>query len=216
MIENGSGLNLCRYIEEKSKDIPVIVYTARSLTFEQEHELKRYSDSIILKTANSHERLIDEIRMFLHKVREDKKGVQSVKDKLMESHSKELKGKKILIVDDDAKNVFVLAAALERLEIEVVNAHNGKEAIEKLRNEKFDLVLMDIMMPVMDGYEAIKIIKEDEGLKNIPIIALTAKALKGDKEKALKTGADDYISKPVDYDILVRLINAWINKKAET
>lgn len=215
MLKNGNGLNICKFINEQNIEIPVIVYPARSLNFEQEQELRKYSDSIILKTASSQERLMDEVRMFLHKVMDYKKSVPALKDKLIEEQSRELTGKKILIVDDDAKNVFVLAAALEKLEVEIGNAHNGQEAIDKLKQERYDLVLMDIMMPVMDGYEAIRQMKANDRMNRIPIIALTAKALKGDKEKALEAGADDYISKPVDYNILIRLVHAWINKRAE-
>lgn len=117
-----------------------------------------------------------------------------------------------MIVDDDIKNVFVLTSALENLGASIYDAQNGREALELLNHIKADLVLMDIMMPVMDGYQAIKEIRKDLRYKDLPIIALTAKALKDDKEKCLEAGANDYITKPIDYDALLHLIQAWIVK----
>jgi CheY-like chemotaxis protein/signal transduction histidine kinase len=211
MLENGNGVNICRYIQENGSKIPVIVYTAKNLDAEQELEIRKYADSIILKTPNSYERLKEEMSAFLNKLGESGKETRIKGDKLMVHHYEGLKGRRILVADDDAKNIFVMAAALENIGMEVGTAHNGKEAILRLTTERFDIVLMDIMMPVMDGYEAIRIIKNDETMRKIPIIAITAKALKGDKEKALEAGADDYISKPVDYDVLITILNAWID-----
>jgi CheY-like chemotaxis protein len=216
MLENGNGANICRYIQENKSGIPVIVHTAKNLDNEQELEIRKYADSIILKTPNSYERLKEEMSAFLNKLGESGKETRITGDKLLDHHCEGLKGRRILVADDDAKNIFVMAAALENIGMEVGTAHNGREAIQKLTAEEFDIVLMDIMMPVMDGYEAIRIIKNNETLKKIPVIAITAKALKGDKEKALEAGADDYISKPVDYDVLITILNAWIdNVEAE-
>lgn len=211
MLEKGNGISICRYIQEKGIKIPVIIHTAKSLDYMQELEIKKYADSIILKTPNSHERLKDEMSAFLNKLGDSKKETRITGDKMLDSHCVGLEGRHILVADDDAKNIFVMAAALENIGMEVGTAHNGKEALQRLKTESYDLVLMDIMMPVMDGYEAMRIIKSDEKLKGIPVIAITAKALKGDKEKAMEAGADDYISKPVDYDVLIRILNAWIN-----
>ena len=133
-------------------------------------------------------------------------------NKLENIKSDGIRNKNILIVDDDPKNIFVLAAALEDFGGKIIQAENGVDALEKIETEKVDLILMDIMMPVMDGYECISIIRTMDRYKDIPIIALTAKALKGDREKCIEVGANDYISKPVDYDVLINLISAWINK----
>jgi len=133
--------------------------------------------------------------------------------KVKKEYALNLDGKTIMIVDDDHRNVFVLAAALEDYGANIIAAENGKMALELLRTNKVDLILMDIMMPVMDGYETIRAIKGDKELKGIPVIAVTAKSLKSDKEKCIEAGADDYISKPVDYDVLIRLIKAWTAKE---
>ncbi|MDW8801174.1 response regulator [Clostridium sp. A1-XYC3] len=196
-----------------NKEIPIIAYTDKELEVDEERKVKRYFDSVILKTFNSDERLIDEITLFLHKVRKNNKENGYLVSRTDREYALNLKGKKILIVDDDPRNIFVLASALEDFEGEVLDAENGKIAIEKLKKNNVDLILMDIMMPVMDGYEAIKTIRKDEKLKDIPIIALTAKSLKEDRAKCIEVGADDYISKPVDYDIFIRLVKAWISKK---
>ncbi|KJF27664.1 hypothetical protein TZ02_07190 [Clostridium aceticum] len=132
--------------------------------------------------------------------------------KTNKDHSLHLQGKKIMIVDDDPKNIFVLAAALEDYGGEILEAYDGEAALEKLKEEKVDLVLMDIMMPNMDGFQTIEAIRQDEVLKDIPIIAITAKSLKGDREKCIEVGANDYISKPVNYETLIQLVKAWINK----
>jgi CheY-like chemotaxis protein len=126
---------------------------------------------------------------------------------------KRLAGKTILVVDDDIKNVFVLSTALEEHGAKVIDAQNGQAALNLLQEKGIDLVLMDIMMPVMDGYTAMKKIRENDQLKQLPLIALTAKALKEDREKCIAAGADDYLAKPVDYDMLIGLVEAWCQKK---
>ena len=179
---------------------------------EQEKEIKLYADSIIIKTTNSFERLLDELTLILHKVNSEKEYKNIITSKINKDSALNLENKKILIVDDDARNIFVLAAALEEYGAEIIEAENGKVALEKLENEVCDLILMDIMMPVMNGYEAIKAIRSTDAIKHIPIIATTAKSLKGDREKCMEAGANDYISKPIDYDVLITLVKAWINK----
>ncbi|MCX7920888.1 MAG: response regulator [Clostridia bacterium] len=211
-LKQGDGFGICRFIGEKGIDIPVIIYTAKELAVDQEKEIKRYADSVIIKTANSDERLLDEVTLFLHEVRTNEKDRHYMLPRTNKEYSLSLKGKKILIVDDDPRNIFVLAAALENHGADIIEAENGKAALEKLNEQKADLVLMDIMMPVMDGYEAIRAIRNKAEISDIPIIALTAKTLKGDREKCIEAGANDYISKPVDYDVLIRLVKAWINK----
>jgi CheY-like chemotaxis protein len=126
---------------------------------------------------------------------------------------KRLTGKTVMVVDDDIKNVFVMSTALEEHGATVIDAQNGKEALDILQNKPVDLILMDIMMPVMDGYTAMRKIREDENLKSLPVIALTAKALKEDREKCIAAGANDYLAKPVDYDMLIGLAEAWCQKK---
>ncbi len=132
----------------------------------------------------------------------------------MPNNGRSLEEKQILVVDDDTRNLYVLTASLEQNGAKVVQALNGHKAIELLKREKIDLVFMDIMMPKMNGYEAIKAIRSDMTLKNLPIIALTAKALKEDRQKCLDAGADDYLSKPVDYEVLVNMAHAWIEKRS--
>jgi CheY-like chemotaxis protein len=179
---------------------------------EQEKEIMLYADSIIIKTTNSFERLLDELTLILHKVNSDKEYKNIITSKINKDSALNLENKKILIVDDDPRNIFVLAAALEEYGAEIIEAENGKVALEILENEVCDLILMDIMMPVMNGYETIKAIRSNDSIKHVQIIATTAKSLKGDREKCMEAGANDYISKPIDYDVLITLVKAWINK----
>ena len=215
-LKESSGYEICRYIKEHNITLPVIIYTGRDLTEEEERELRQYTDSIIIKTAKSYERLSDEAALFLHQMyhgEAERLTTKPVPLKPLKNRGS-LEGKKILIVDDDVKNVFVLASAIENHGAIVIDAKNGQVALEKIHQEEdIDLVLMDIMMPVMDGYTAIRQIRKDDKFKHLPIIALTAKALKGDRQKCIQAGADDYLSKPVDYDGLIRLAKAWIEKE---
>ena len=214
-LKDGNGYDICRYIKERHVKLPVIIYTGRELTEEQERELRKYTDSIIIKTAKSYERLSDETALFLHQMYhgEHETAPRHAAPRPLETQGS-LVGKKILIVDDDVKNVFVLASALENHGATVVDAKNGQAAIDRLHQESdINIVLMDVMMPVMDGYTAMRLIRKDEQLKHLPIIALTAKALKEDRQKCIQAGADDYLSKPVDYDGLIRLVKAWIEKE---
>jgi PAS domain S-box-containing protein len=190
----------------------IIIHTARELSSEEIRKLRRFSDSIVIKGIKSDERLIDEVSLFLYQVSNKlPKKVKSIADDNHKSHG--FKGKKILIVDDDIRNVFAMAQILEEHEIEILEAENGELAIEILKaNKEIDLVLMDVMMPVMDGYEAMKIIRKTPGIENIPIITLTAKAMKEDFQKAIDCGANDFISKPVDVDKLMSLLKIWLFK----
>jgi signal transduction histidine kinase/DNA-binding response OmpR family regulator len=211
-LASGNGTNICKFMDNKKYETPVIVYTGKDLTIEQEKEIKKYADSIIIKTANSDDRLLDEVTLFLHKIKKNNPKPHYLISKTNKQHALTLKNKKILIVDDDTRNIFVLASALEDFGAEIVEAENGKLALELLEQHQIDLVLMDIMMPVMDGFQAIKEIRNNKTNSNVPIIAITAKSLKDDKDKCIAAGANDYISKPVDYDTLVRLVKAWISK----
>jgi len=196
----------------KNLGIPVIIYTGIEIGKDQEKEIKSYNGIIIIKTKNSYERLLDELTLILHNVKYEDDYKSIISSKINKDRALNLDNKKILIVDDDPRNIFVLAAALEEYGAEIIEAENGKVALEKLENEAVDLILMDIMMPVMNGYEAIKSIRNTDEIKNIPIIATTAKSLKGDSEKCMEAGANDYIAKPIDYDVLITLVKAWINK----
>ncbi len=193
--------------------IPVVVYTSHELTEDENRHLKKYANSIVLKGAHSFERLLDETTLFLHQV--DTNFNDFKKDMLKKVHGDNniLKGKTILIVDDDMRNVFALSSLLESYDLNVEVGKNGKVGIEKLKaNKNIDLVLMDIMMPEMDGYEAMRRIRKDKKYKDLPIIALTAKALKDDREKCLAAGANEYLSKPVEKDKLISLLRVWLYK----
>ncbi len=191
--------------------IPVIIHTGRELTHEDEKRLHHYAESIIIKGAKSPERLLNEVTLFLHLVEtsldpDKQRMIRSALDK-----EAMLDGKKILIVDDDMRNIFSLSSALAEKNIVIFEAENGTEALKRLNEfPDIDLVLMDIMMPEMDGYEAMRRIRSDRRFQDLPIIALTAKAMKGDREECLKAGASDYIPKPVDISKLFSLLRVWL------
>ncbi|PRA27571.1 response regulator [Pseudomonas poae] len=192
---------------------PVIVYTGRNLTRDEEAELRRYSRSIIIKGARSPERLLDEVTLFLHKVESQLSHDRQKMLKTARSRDKVFEGRKILLVDDDVRNIFALTSALEHKGAVVVIGRNGREAIDKLNEvEDIDLVLMDVMMPEMDGYEATALIRQDPRWKKLPIIAVTAKAMKDDQERCLAAGSNDYLAKPIDLDRLFSLIRVWLPK----
>ena len=193
--------------------MPVIVYTGKALTRREETKLKKFSDAIVVKDASSPERLLDETSLFLHRI--ERKLPQDKRRMLEQLHSADdvFKGTKILIVDDDVRNVFALTSVLEASGMEVLYAENGNDGIDCLRsNPDVDLVLMDIMMPELDGYQTIRAIRDEEQFEQLPIISLTAKAMKGDREKSIASGASDYITKPVDTDQLLSLMRVWLYK----
>ncbi|MCY1403498.1 Sensor histidine kinase RcsC [compost metagenome] len=190
---------------------PVIVYTGRNMTREEEAELLKYSHSIIIKGARSPERLLDEVTLFLHKVESRLSQERQKMLKTARSRDKAFEGRKILLVDDDVRNIFALTSALEHKGAIVEIGRNGREAIEKLNAvEDIDLVLMDVMMPEMDGYEATRLIRLDPRWRKLPIIAVTAKAMKDDQERCLQAGANDYLAKPIDLDRLFSLVRVWL------
>ncbi|KQO33525.1 two-component system sensor histidine kinase/response regulator [Pseudomonas sp. Leaf83] len=192
---------------------PVIVYTGRNLTRDEEAELLKYSRSIIFKGARSPERLLDEVTLFLHKVEAELSSEHQKMLKTARSRDKLFEGRRLLLVDDDVRNIFALSSALEQKGASVEVARNGHEALAKLReHEDIDLVLMDVMMPEMDGYEATRQIRLEERWKNLPIIAVTAKAMKDDQERCRQVGANDYLAKPIDLDRLFSLIRVWMPK----
>ncbi len=199
--------------DDRYSSIPVIVYTGKELTRREETKLKKFSDAIVVKDASSPERLLDETSLFLHRV--ERKLPREKRRMLEQLHSADevFRGKKILIVDDDVRNVFALTSVLEASGMEVVYAENGRDGIETLKSEPgVDLVLMDIMMPELDGYETIQAVRRMDEFKQLPIISLTAKAMKGDREKSIASGASDYITKPVDTDQLLSLMRVWLYK----
>ncbi|WP_130905585.1 MULTISPECIES: response regulator [unclassified Pseudomonas] len=192
---------------------PVIVYTGRNLTRDEEAELRKYSRSIIIKGARSPERLLDEVTLFLHKVESRLSHERQKMLKTARSRDKVFEGRKVLLVDDDVRNIFALTSALEHKGAVVVIGRNGREAIERLNEvEDIDLVLMDVMMPEMDGFEATIEIRKDPRWRKLPIIAVTAKAMKDDQERCLQAGANDYLAKPIDLDRLFSLIRVWLPK----
>ncbi|MBO9661262.1 MAG: response regulator [Chitinophagaceae bacterium] len=210
-----TGFDLLEKIKdtETLKRIPIIVYTGKDLTREENMQLMKYANTVVLKTANSHERLLDETMLFLHRVESRlPKEKQTIIRKLHRT-DEVLVGKRILVVDDDIRNIYSLTNVLEEEGMTCVVADNGKRAIEELREHPdVDLVLMDIMMPEMDGFEATRAIRNIQEFEKLPIIALTAKAIKGDREKCLDAGMSDYISKPVNIDQLLSLMRVWLYK----
>jgi CheY-like chemotaxis protein len=210
-----SGFELIEKIryELNLTDLPIVVYTGRDLTPKEAQQLNKLAEAVIVKDVSSIDRLLDETALFLHRVEanmpEDKRR------RIENIHNNEwtLANKKVLIVDDDIRNIFALTSFLERHKMEVLYAENGKDAIEYLKNTPgIDAVLMDVMMPGMDGYEAMRIIRKNKRFKSLPIIAVTAKAMKGDREKCIEAGASDYITKPVDVEQLISLLRVWLYK----
>jgi CheY-like chemotaxis protein len=192
---------------------PVIVYTGRNLTRDEEAELLRYSHSIIIKGARSPERLLDEVMLFLHKVETELSGEHRRMLRTARNRDKGLEGRRILVVDDDVRNIFALTSALEHKGAVIEVARNGREALDKLAAvADIDLVLMDLMMPEMDGYTAMREIRKNPAWQKLPVIAVTAKAMKDDQERCLEAGANDYLAKPIELDRLFSLIRVWMPK----
>jgi CheY-like chemotaxis protein len=194
-------------------DLPIVVYTGKELSEKDEERLRTVAQAIVVKEADSPERLLAETSLFLHRA---ETSLPELKREMVEQslrHDPELKGRKALIVDDDVRNAFALTSALEDYDIEVLHAENGREAIEILdQNPDVEVVLMDIMMPEMDGYETMRAIRRIERFKDMPIIALTAKAMKADHDKCIEAGASDYIAKPLDMDQLLSMLRVWIHR----
>lgn len=197
--------------EEISSFPPVIVYTGRNLTRDEETNLLKYSRSIIIKGARSPERLLDEVTLFLHKVESELSVERQSMLKTLRSRDRVFEGRRILIVDDDVRNIFALTSALEQKGAVIEIARNGFEALEKLdQTPEIDLVLMDVMMPGMDGLEATRRIRTDARFQKLPIIAITAKAMKDDQEQCLQAGTSDYLAKPIDLNRLYSLVRVWM------
>ena len=192
---------------------PIIVYTSKDLSRAEETQLRKISESIVIKDVRSPERLLDETALFLHRVQA--KLPESKRRMIEQVHKSDsvLSNRKVLVVDDDVRNIFAIASALESHQMQVVYAENGQAGIDMLKsNPDIEVVLMDVMMPEMDGFEAIRRIREMDQFKKLPIISVTAKAMKGDREKCLEVGASDYITKPVNMDQLRSLLRVWLYK----
>jgi CheY-like chemotaxis protein/signal transduction histidine kinase/HAMP domain-containing protein len=197
--------------EPALEEIPIVVFTGKELSPEEEAKLRTVAKSVVLKDVQSPERLLDETALFLHRVVADlPAGKQKMIERLHGS-ADALRNRKVLVVDDDARNIFALTTILENQDMEVVSATNGRQAIDIIENTPdLSVVLMDIMMPEMDGYETMREIRKDARFRTLPILALTAKAMKGDREKCLQAGASDYIAKPVNTDQLLSLLRVWL------
>jgi signal transduction histidine kinase/CheY-like chemotaxis protein/CHASE3 domain sensor protein len=192
------------------ENLPIIIFTGKNLSKGEENRIKQYADSIVMKTAHSYQRILDEAGLFLHLVEEKSKEKTKVPKKFSELQDV-LKDKTVLVADDDVRNIFSLTKMLEQHNMKVLAATDGKEALKLLdENPGVDVVLMDMMMPEMDGYETTTAIRQDIKHRNLPILAVTAKAMMGDREKCIAAGASDYISKPVDMDQLISLLRVWL------
>jgi CheY-like chemotaxis protein/signal transduction histidine kinase/CHASE3 domain sensor protein len=212
-LEDMNGFELLGMIsrDENMRAVPIIIYTGKDLSDEEEAELRKYAESIIVKGVRSPERLLDETTLFLHRVEKDLPPDKQKMLRMARDKDEVFKDKTILVVDDDMRNVFALSSVLEYAGLNVIVGRNGREGISKLEdNPHTNLVLMDIMMPEMDGYEAMREIRKRGKFSKLPIIALTAKAMKGDRAKCIEAGANDYLSKPIDTDKLLSLLRVWL------
>ena len=194
-------------------EVPVVVFTGRELSAEEDAQLHTMARSIVVKGVESPERLLDETSLFLHRiVTELPQEKQRMLDRLTSS-DEDLVGRKVLLVDDDARNIFALSSVLERRGMHVLTATTGREAIALLESTSdVAIVLMDIMMPEMDGYQTMEVIRKKAEFRRLPIIALTAKAMKGDREKCLEAGASDYLAKPVNTEQLLSALRMWLHR----
>jgi CheY-like chemotaxis protein len=194
------------------RDIPVVVFTNRELSNEEDLRIRRLARTVIVKSVESPERLLDETALFLHRVVTE---LPEEKRKLLSRlHDSDdyLAGRKVLLVDDDTRNIFALSSLLERRGMSVLTASTGLDAINTLNSADVSIVLMDIMLPDMDGYETMQVIRRNADFQRLPIIALTAKAMKGDREKCLEAGASDYLAKPVDTEQLLSALRMWLRR----
>lgn len=207
-----SGFDLLNKLseDEESFRCPIIVHTGQELSAEENNELMKYADSVIVKGIKSPERLLDETALFLHRVVADMPEERQRTIKQLYSNDGTLTDKQILIVDDDMRNSFALSKLLSDKGVVVTIAPNGEDALETIQKESFDLILMDIMMPGIDGYETMRRIRNQPQFRDLPILALTAKAMKGDREKCLEAGANDYLPKPINVDRLFSMLRVWL------
>jgi CheY-like chemotaxis protein len=210
-----SGFDVLEHIREDASlsDVPVVVFTGKELSPEEDAQLHTMARSIVVKGVESPERLLDETSLFLHRIVTD---LPPEKQRMLErlnSSDEDLVGRTALLVDDDARNIFALSSVLERRGMHVLTATTGSEAITLLESTPdVAIVLMDIMMPEMDGYQTMQVIREKPEFRRLPIVALTAKAMKGDREKCLEAGASDYLAKPVNTEQLLSALRMWLHR----
>jgi len=207
-----TGFDLLARMRERSlASLPIIIYTGKALTRDEEENLQQYAESIIVKGVKSPERLLAETTLFLHRVEADLPEEKQRMLRMVHNRETMLVDKKIMIVDDDMRNVYALTGLLEGKGIQVVAARDGREGLVRLtENPDIDLILMDIMMPEMDGYATMREIRQQREFAKLPIIALTAKAMRGDRNKCVEAGANDYLPKPIDSEKLLSLLRVWL------
>jgi CheY-like chemotaxis protein len=213
-----SGFDILRKVSKNSKNVlpPIIFYTERELTDEENASLTGFTGSVIIKGAESPERLIDEVAMFLHSGAVKAQGEEKQAVGMLHNDDILFRGRTILLVDDVVTNVYILSRELQQLGLNVLTAENGQIALNKLNeNPRIELVLMDIMMPVMDGYEAMRKIRGISQFAELPVIALTAKAMPEDRALCIEAGASEYLTKPIDIKILKSMLRVWLFERAE-
>ena len=217
LLPDMSGIDLVEKIRRELglSALPVIVYTGKDLSEKESVRLRQLAETVIAKTPDSHERLLGRVAAFLHQVETVPPDKQQMFEPSRE-HDPLLAGKKVLIVDDDIRNLFALTSMLERWRMEVRRAENGRQALEMLeKGPDVDLVLMDIMMPELDGYETIRAIRRQPQFRSLPVIALTAKAMKMDRQNCLDAGASDYVAKPVKQEQLLAMLRVWLDRREQ-
>jgi CheY-like chemotaxis protein len=197
------------------QDLPVIIFTGKSISKVEETRIRQYADSIVVKTAHSYQRILDEVALFLHLIEEKEKPAKAPSQLgRLGVLNEVLKDRKVLIADDDVRNIYSITKALEHHKMRVIAATDGKDALRQLEEHPdTDIVLMDMMMPEMDGYESTMKIRQNPKFRDLPVLAVTAKAMMGDREKCISAGASDYITKPVDMDQLISLLRVWLYDK---
>jgi CheY-like chemotaxis protein len=194
-------------------DLPVVVFTGKDLSSEEDARLHTLARSVVVKGVESPERLLDETALFLHRVVSDLPPEKQIMLDRLHRSDDALIGKKVLVVDDDVRNIFALSSVLERRGMVVLTAGTGREAIGTLESTPgIAIVLMDIMMPEMDGYETMQVMRQNPDFRRLPIVALTAKAMKGDREKCLEAGASEYLAKPVNTEQLLSTLRMWLHR----
>jgi CheY-like chemotaxis protein len=210
-----SGFEVLEQIRDDAAlaNVPVVVFTGRELSPEEDAQLHTMARSVVVKGVESPERLLDETALFLHRVVSDMPADKQRMLEKLHSSDENLVGQKVLLVDDDARNIFALSSVLERRGMEVLTATTGREAIDLVQSTPgIAICLMDIMMPEMDGYQTMAVIRANPAFRRLPIIALTAKAMKGDREKCLEAGASDYLAKPVNTEQLLSALRIWLHR----
>ncbi|HEY5907833.1 MAG TPA: response regulator, partial [Vicinamibacteria bacterium] len=216
--EDGSGGDGAQIVKQLKKrpelrTMPVILYDTAERPRVDDHQLRRLAQSLVLKSVRSPERLLDETALFLHRDASQLRADQRRMLERLRSSTDVLADRTVLIVDDDVRNIFAMTSLLERHQMRVVTAENGREALERLQaTPEVAMILMDIMLPEMDGYETTRAIRRMPEYRSLPILALTAKAMRGDREKCIEAGASDYIAKPVEAEHLLGLLRAWIHR----